>query len=285
MKYYRTYITTLNHPTRGIQKYAGKHVSRYSNPNDDPYVGSGRVLKSTLKKYGNIVSGVEWFDHNSESDSFSHERELISYIREQYGVRCLNLSDGGEGNSGYRFTPEQRAKISLKTQAALNSPEVKQKLIASANSPERIRAGIEARNKYFMTGAHSETMKRVYENQDVRNKLKSAVKLKMSTPEMKAKISALTKNAFTRPEVKAAHSAAMQSEAYKTKNKLNQRKSPIWKHPLKRELYDIWSQSGEPSCKSFAKTVNSIKQGEYTGNGLRCLVKEFKSNGYVEPLE
>src|SRR5579859_1651924 len=44
------------------------------------------------------------------------DRSRECYWIEQYrseGARLTNLTDGGEGTPGYRFTPEQRARMSV----------------------------------------------------------------------------------------------------------------------------------------------------------------------------
>ena len=49
---------------------------------------------------------------DSEKEAFSHERLLISCFRD-LGHRLANFTDGGDGISGYKHTPEQCRKNSL----------------------------------------------------------------------------------------------------------------------------------------------------------------------------
>jgi len=63
-----------------------------------------KILMNKMKFSVNIV-----FKTENEEEAFEKERELISF----YGRdNLVNLTDGGEGNCGYRFTEEQRLKVS-----------------------------------------------------------------------------------------------------------------------------------------------------------------------------
>lgn len=64
--------------------------------------------RNVTAKHGiaNIVVEVQWCE--SEESAFGLERELIAKHR-LAGMALVNLTDGGEGASGRRFTPEQLA--------------------------------------------------------------------------------------------------------------------------------------------------------------------------------
>jgi hypothetical protein len=120
------------------------------------YVGKGKGYRAWVdsnrskhwqriaKKHGVtvriIISGLqEWAAHEIERDLISlHGRRDIGY------GRLINVTDGGDGSSGYKYSEETRQKMSaakkakpqsqearMAKRAAMNRPEVKQKLRAA----------------------------------------------------------------------------------------------------------------------------------------------------------
>jgi hypothetical protein len=102
--------------------YAYLHVK----PNGVPfYVGKGnyhrahKVLKRynsihtrTVEKYGADNIKVITYPCDSEQQAFELEHELVILLRDYTGIKLANFSDGGEGNSGYKNTPENiKARI------------------------------------------------------------------------------------------------------------------------------------------------------------------------------
>jgi len=61
-----------------------------------------------VAKHGYERDIVKYFDKSV--DAYSYEISLIASLR-KYGI--VNVSDGGEGGSGYVYTDEDRAKMSL----------------------------------------------------------------------------------------------------------------------------------------------------------------------------
>lgn len=137
MKYYRTYITTFETST-GLKVYAGKRGSKYENPKDDPYTGSGKLIRNAVKKYGpDCIQSIQWFDHIDETEMNTAETELILECKAKYGSKCVNLAKGGEGGYTLEYaTDERKAEASAKRGAALKEafarPEVKAKKSVSA---------------------------------------------------------------------------------------------------------------------------------------------------------
>ena len=86
------------------------------------YVGKGKGMRAYDKKHrvhppedrSRIVFVVR---NVSESAAHAEEKHLIAIFgRIDNGTGCLaNLTDGGEGPNGYKFTPEVIAKIVAKT--------------------------------------------------------------------------------------------------------------------------------------------------------------------------
>ncbi len=103
------------------------------------YVGKGtsmRVSKiershnphhsNIVAKYGreNILVGK--MECSSESIAFELEKGLIKCLRRS-GVDLVNLSEGGEGQAGYRFSEEWKIKHREKQAISLNRLEVLEK--------------------------------------------------------------------------------------------------------------------------------------------------------------
>jgi hypothetical protein len=77
----------------------------------------GRHWKHVVAKYKNY--GVEILANwDTEEAAFDHEKLLISCFID-LGFKLANLTNGGEGSSGYRWTSEQKNRI-----VGRKSPEV-----------------------------------------------------------------------------------------------------------------------------------------------------------------
>lgn len=74
-----------------------------------------------------IASGL------NEQDAFDLERERIAFWRAD-GADLANLTDGGEGMSGYKQTPEAIAKVAAAHRGMKRSPETCAKLSEKARA-------------------------------------------------------------------------------------------------------------------------------------------------------
>lgn len=117
------------------------YAHRTADTNHVFYIGKGHGNRAYSKqrskywhnkanKHGHIVEIIS--SNLSESQSFDMEREFISF----YGRdRLVNLTDGGEGPSGYKFTEEQKELHSKKIKSFFEkNPE--QKMISTKNIRE-----------------------------------------------------------------------------------------------------------------------------------------------------
>jgi hypothetical protein len=134
MNIYYTVYKTTNQINDKI--YIGVHKTE--NPNDD-YLGSNRILKDAIKKYGqeNFTKEVLYIFDNEE-DAFNKEKELVS---EEFVSRkdTYNIGLGGKGWTGLGqyvvnnkvgicgLTFEQRSETSKKTIREM-CPEKRQKM-------------------------------------------------------------------------------------------------------------------------------------------------------------
>lgn len=67
------------------------------------------------------------------------ERFWIAFYRDEVGARLTNLTEGGEGTSGYRFSDEQRRKISEAMKDIPKDSQWREKLSRSQAGKPRFR--------------------------------------------------------------------------------------------------------------------------------------------------
>jgi len=104
------------------------------------YVGKGRGRRanyfnernphwhSVFKKHGCIVEFV--CKNISENDAFRIERETIAKYKSD---KLCNMTEGGEGVTGYRFTDEQKEKMSISGKKRLPMTEQSRKKLSESN--------------------------------------------------------------------------------------------------------------------------------------------------------
>lgn len=150
--FYTVYKTTncINGKT-----YIGKHKTRDLN---DDYLGSGKMLKNAIKKYGKENFQKEiLFVFNTEIEANQAEEMLV-----EMGPQSYNLKRGGEGGFDYILanglndnrefmkhlwtTDEFRAKMA----AVLSTEEVREKI---SKASKRTHASGKLEKVYFQRGS------------------------------------------------------------------------------------------------------------------------------------
>jgi hypothetical protein len=142
--------------------YIGKHKT---NNIDDGYMGSGKLIKRVIEKYGLETLEKEiLFEAESEEEMTDKERELV-----EIGSHSYNLKEGGIGGWDYVnqvLSDEQRIDISRKGGQTFNiSMEEHAKRISDGlkNSPNRFNGAKAMLSKHPRTGFggkhHSEEAK------------------------------------------------------------------------------------------------------------------------------
>lgn len=133
------------------------------------YVGKGKGTRSTSsrnrnKYWNNIVNKSKGFvtqlvsTNLSEKEALNFEILLIKKLKET-GEKLANLTAGGEGTSGFKFTIEQKEKLS---KAKLGKPASELNRINSANArigrkvSEETKLKLSKKNKGYK---HTETAK------------------------------------------------------------------------------------------------------------------------------
>lgn len=116
MKYYGLYkITNL---VNG-KMYIGQHIT--SNL-DDGYMGSGKIIRMALQKYGKNNFKKEWLGFYEDADELNY-MELV-FVDETWVSRAdtYNISLGGGGHKckGNKWTLEQRKHMSKRVSGSNN---------------------------------------------------------------------------------------------------------------------------------------------------------------------
>lgn len=228
--------------------YAYIHVRPGADANGAFYVGKGHGLRShdftrrnpyhqhVIDKHGPKNIEVARLDCSDEATAFELERGLIKCLRHM-GVSLTNVTEGGEGVSGLRHSPEAKAKMSKARKGRTHTQATKTKMAAGRSKA----------NNAFFGKVHSEETKRRISNAkkdnptrfwlgktrdpEVGKKISEALKGQVGrkhTEATKAKISSARKGRITPPvskETRAKISAAVKEVWRKRKQAINGEKS------------------------------------------------------------
>jgi group I intron endonuclease len=89
----------------------GKFYIGQDSKNDSNYLGSGSLIKKAIKKYGRENFKKEILEYCKTNKELNNREiywiEKLNAIEEGY-----NITTGGEGTVGYKFTEEQKNKMS-----------------------------------------------------------------------------------------------------------------------------------------------------------------------------
>ena len=90
--------------------YIGRH--KYKKL-DDTYFGSGILIKQAIKKYGKENFTKEILEANIDTVELANDFEQMYILFERAkGKAEYNLTDGGDGCKGYKYSEETKRKIS-----------------------------------------------------------------------------------------------------------------------------------------------------------------------------
>lgn len=217
------------------------YVYLHTFPNGTCYVGKGtgaraKVLRpynqhwtSLYNKYGR--PNITYLATALPEDlAFLCEQEAIAAYTER-GVRLCNLTEGGEGISGYAYTEEQLKALSLRRaeymqrpevrkkyaeygRVHMNRPEVKQRMrqqLADRMKAPEYRQRLSERSKEISSrpevlAARAEIMRRNWANPETREKMEGATKAYWASPDARQAQSERRKEYMNRPEVRAKNS-------------------------------------------------------------------------------
>ena len=146
--------------------YVGVHKT--TNINDD-YMGSGKVIKNAIKKYGIINFSktiLETFDN--ESDMFSREKNIVNdeflNRHDVYNLRCGGLGgfdhinkNGLNDRTGKSFTIEQKKNIAEGRKKAVTGEH--RKKLSERMTGNKIGLGNKGRKGSSMSDEHKEKIR------------------------------------------------------------------------------------------------------------------------------
>jgi group I intron endonuclease len=159
-KYY-IYITTnlINQ-----KKYIGKRKCT-CDVKQDTYIGSGKILRSAIKKYGkeNFIKNIL---EVCETEEICNEREKywIAFYNAPYSDEFYNIALGGEGGNTYAgLNAEELKRISqIKSNKSSGENNPRYKAVVTAETRDRISQGV--KDHYLKTGRSSTSGKFGKEN-------------------------------------------------------------------------------------------------------------------------
>ena len=231
---------------------------RWKEHNKDAKAGNTRHLFNALRKYNMVDTFLMIVIDTAETKKELCEKEIAhieinnSHYKRGYGY---NMTDGGEGKTGYEYTEEDRQKQSEARKKYFEDPEARRKTSEAQKiryeDPEERRKNSEAQKKYNKDNPekgkkHSEVMKKHYESTEARQKQSEAIKKRFEDPKERQKISEARKKYFEDPEARRKNSEG-RKQYYKdisnARRKLSDGKG-------KNKPFDIFKKDGT-YIKSF----------------------------------
>lgn len=113
MSRFYTYFHTRNDTGKIFYVGKGKDDRAYDFRRND-------LWNKITAKHGREVLILEHFE--CEEDALAHERYLIASLK-SLGFNLANMTDGGEGISGFEFTQESKSKMSASQLKRFEDPE------------------------------------------------------------------------------------------------------------------------------------------------------------------
>ena len=177
MKYH--YIYRITHIPTG-RFYIGKRIYSGKDWRNDPYMGSGTIIKNLLKAHPLIEFRKEVLCFCRDAEQLLKAEEAAVGTQYQDNPLCVNLCAGGAGVVGRVISEETRAKIGAAKKGQTHSEEARAKL--------------------------SEALKGRTYSEETREKMSEGQKGKILSEETKAKISVAIKGK-TKPPFSEEHRA------------------------------------------------------------------------------
>lgn len=261
--------------TDGRVFYVGKGTRKRANFFHD----RNQYWQKTAKKHGVEVEIV--FDGLCESDAFEEERNVIAELR-YFGEPLTNMTDGGEGSTGYKFSEEVvSARRELMTRKnPMHDPAIKAKSILNNYTPER-RAELSDRLK------RNNPMNDV----DIRAKVSATQQKRLSDPDVKAKHGSTMRKVWASQDLRDRLSETQSERLKDPKNKQMQRDitTQLWNDAAFREkttsaMKKAWSKPELKKKKSDAmKKVFANPEFRAKAQKARAIIKNQVqcSNGMV----
>lgn len=115
----------------GAPCYVGKGKGRRWLGHERTKEHPNRRLRAIIAAAGGHLPKVKIRQELTEAEAFEVERAIIAAIGRGKNGPLVNLTDGGDGTSGHRHTPEARELIGAPRRGKARPDEVKRKLSAA----------------------------------------------------------------------------------------------------------------------------------------------------------
>jgi hypothetical protein len=178
-----------------------------------------KFIQNKLYKMGYAVEVKIVKDHLTEEEAFKIERERIAIWRAD-GADLANITDGGEGSSGFKFTDEQKRNISKKLKGRILSENHKKK-IGSFHKGKKWYLGRKKTPESIAKSASKNTGKK--RSEETKEKLR---KIRINNPTFKGK----KHTEETIEKIRSANAGKKRTES--TKEKMRKPKSESHKQKL-----------------------------------------------------
>ena len=242
--------------------YIGQHKSTQF---DKLYCGSGSLFLKALEKYGRDSFTCEMLEAcNSFEELNEREKYYISLYDSMNKTLGYNLTEGGQGISGYKHDFKSKRKISVnnakywsgKKLSSVTIDKLSKSHIGKQQSIETRLKRSEALRGHDYWGPSQSPMKGKSHSVESRKKMsishlgqEPSNKGSLSSIEVRQKVSKLTKEAMSRPEVKAKLSSWIRSDQMKSKisSSIKGRKfvtNGVENHQVKIEDLDKYLSAG-----------------------------------------
>lgn len=217
-------------PDEGVIFYVGKGKERRAW---EFKAGRNKWHRHIVSKLGDLGLSVDVRiieHHDDEKAAFFQERGLISHWRSM-GAHLVNVTDGGEGQSGYVHTEETREKLRIKMTGRKMTPEWRAKIGKSNTGREGWSRGKK------LSASHIEAVANAHRGAKRCDQARANMRAAKSSPEWKeafgAKYRGVKKSAAQIEKMRAANLGKTHGE--QARKKVSEHNLKLWADPVYRE--------------------------------------------------
>jgi len=209
------------------------------------------AIVGKLERDGLTVDVKVIFSCDLEEDAFRKERERIAHWRSN-GIRLVNLTDGGEGQSGYKHTDETRERLRVAMTGRVMTPEWRHKIGAAQKGKIGWSRGKKLSPEHVAAAAAGHTgSKRSFES---RAKMSAA-----KTHEMRVALGnkhrGVKKSASQIEKMRLANMG--KTHGPEAKRKVSEHNQKLWADPAYREKQRLARLESWARRKSMSSETNT----------------------------
>lgn len=275
MKFYRTYITTFSR-SDGMKVYVGKRTSRYQNPSDDPYYGSGNQISRAVSKYGKCcIVSIVWFNHTRETLDYE-EMKLISIVRGLVGDTCVNIADGGSGGDTMKYSSpvdkEARSRKLSKFHSIFQNTQDTKRMKSDYmklrwKDIDFAKSMSTQATRLWRCSEFRERILAKFRSIDSRERRRSKLVEMWKCPSFRSSIGIKMSDGWT-TEKRMEHSK-------KTSRRMRKSK-PHWDLYYSGEMLNLFQQSGCSGYKPFKRWLDENTEYRFSVGQIQSVMKEMR---------